>query len=447
MANQCVVRLVSSDEYRGRKQRLREILASVNGGAYAPSLPHGFLSAPKGNGVARFIPVLQAVDTAVYFACMQQVDKQLAAAAVPQTFGAWELGNARRTMEEDVATSLFRGEGCPSMPVSCYNRAAWMKHWQEFWKILAARYEYSDDDAWFAMFDIANFYDSVDLHQLEGNVRAAGGDESVAINVVFNILASWNRALRRYTPQAKGLPMDLVGDCSRLLANFFLVPFDRSFRAQAQDYGGDYMRFADDMVVCASSRHECEALVFRASQQLHELGLNINIAKVQYCSKRDFERFWGFVIMDHFEAGNLIPGLNLLRKVIDDDIFSRRTTAIKRAITILSNRPGFAFWQRWVRDAALEYGVVPQLSPHQLRAFLRLYGDDATALEELLPIILDQPFTQPKAVLLRALEEFRNDPSLDLRTAYDVCHRKIDQLDDPVLNIALRHMPNSGSVQ
>jgi hypothetical protein len=71
------------------------------------------------------------------------------------------------------------------MPPSCYNRAAWMQHWQEYWKLLAASYEHADDSAWFAMFDLANFYDSVDLRRLETSVRAISGPEHLAINVLF----------------------------------------------------------------------------------------------------------------------------------------------------------------------------------------------------------------------------------------------------------------------
>ncbi len=78
--------------------------------------------------MARFIPVFSYADTAIYFACVQHIDRRLASAAVPQTFGGWELGNARRIVEEEEAIRLFRGEGCPSMPTSCYNRAAWMRH-------------------------------------------------------------------------------------------------------------------------------------------------------------------------------------------------------------------------------------------------------------------------------------------------------------------------------
>ena len=174
MAKSCPIRLMSEDEYKNRRALLNSAMDEVNDGSYTPRRVHGFLSAPKGCSVARFIPVLTFTDTAVYVACMQQIDKKLAGAAVENTFGGWQLGTARREIEEREAIALFNGEGCPSMPQSCYNRAAWSKHWQKYWKLLAAKYEHADDESWFAIFDTANFYDSVDLRRLETSGPLAG---------------------------------------------------------------------------------------------------------------------------------------------------------------------------------------------------------------------------------------------------------------------------------
>ncbi len=442
MAKTCAVRLMSNEDYRRRKVLLESAIDDVNNGAYSPQRIHGFLSAPKGASVARFIPVFTFIDTAVYFACMQHIDKKLASAAVDQTFGGWQLGTARREIEEREALGLFSGEGCPSMPPSCYNRAAWMKHWQEYWKLLAAKYEHADSEAWFAMFDIANFYDSVDLRRLETGVRAVCGDEHFAINVLFHLLASWNRALCLYTHSTKGLPMDLVGDCSRLLANYFLTSFDRTFRNYVRGEGGDFMRFADDMVVCASTLKECERFVFEASADLHELGLNVNVAKVKYCSKRDFQRFWGFVIMDRFESGQVLDALSLLREVVDDDMFGRRSTALKRAITIVDREPDLGLWRQWVHDSVARADLQLQLSKEQLLAFVRISGNPSATLERLIDSFVHQPFTQPKAILLRALDGLQRVPQTDI---HDLCTsgiRKIADLKDPVLSIALRHLAN-----
>jgi hypothetical protein len=442
MAKSCAVRLMSNEEYQQRRALFESAIDEVNDGSYASRRIHGFLSAPKGSSVARFIPVLTFTDTAVYFACMQHIDRKLAGATVPNTFGGWQLGTARREMEEQEAMRLFSGEGCPSMPSSCYNRAAWMKHWQSFWKLLAARYEGADDEAWFAMFDIANFYDSVDLRRLETSVRAASGDDHFAINVLFHLLGSWNRALCLYTHSTKGLPMDLVGDCSRLLANYFLTTFDKAFREHVQSHNGDFMRFADDMVVCSETRVGCEKFVFEASSRLHELGLNVNVAKVKYCSKREFQRFWGFVIMDRFESGEVKDALSLLREVVDDNAFGRRSTALKRAITIVDREPDVGLWRRWVHDAVIAADLPLQLSREQLLAFLRLSGDFPAALGDTIRAVVGQTFTQPKAILLQVMDGLRTNESREVR---DLCSdgiRQIGELGDPVLNLALKNLSN-----
>jgi hypothetical protein len=442
MAKTCPVRLMSREEYKQRKALCSSLIDEVNRGRYSFRHIHGFLSAPKGESVARFIPVLTYEDTAVYFCCTQHVDKALAASAVTQTYGAWQLGGARRDMEEAEALRLLGGEGCPSMPQSCYNRSAWMRNWQEYWKLLAAKYEHADDEAWFAMFDVANFYDSVDLGRLETGIRAAGGNESFAIDVLFHFLRCWNNALRLYVPNTKGLPMDLVGDCSRLLANFFLMPFDRSFQDFVRGAGGDYMRFADDMVVCAESEDQCRRFVYEASARLHDLGLNINVAKVRYRSKHDFERFWGFVVMDRFESGQLLGGLAELQETVEDDKFGRRATALKRAITLIDQEPRLVDWRVWVREASLKAGLLLQLSREQLLALLRLYDDPMAGLTLITPAFLEQPFTQPIAILLQVLRSFASSPSAEVRDYCLSAVGRVQQRNDPVLRVALRYLWN-----
>jgi hypothetical protein len=292
------------------------------------------------------------------------------------------------------------------------------------------------------MFDIANFYDSVDLPRLETNVRSICADEPFAINVLFHLLASWNKAQCKYTPSTKGLPMDLVGDGSRLLANFFLTAFDRPYREYVQSRGGDFMRFADDMVVCASTQQECQRLVFEASARLNDLGLNIAVAKVKYCTKVEFERFWGFVIMDRFENDEPEEALSALQSFITDDSFGRRLTALKRAITIVDREPRLARWRRWVHGAVVEADLVSRLSREQLLAFMRLSGDFEASLNEVVSTVIDQPFTLPKAILLRALEGLQRHQTRAVRDIVISATQRVAQLNDPVLNLGVKHFVN-----
>ena len=115
MQRGCAVPLITREQYLDRVPNLRNILDRVNDGGYSPSKPHGFLSAPKAHSVARFVPVFTHADTAVYFACLQCVDQNLASAAVEHTFGGWQLGGARRAMEEKEALELFGGEDSQSI--------------------------------------------------------------------------------------------------------------------------------------------------------------------------------------------------------------------------------------------------------------------------------------------------------------------------------------------
>jgi hypothetical protein len=236
--------------------------------------------------------------------------------------------------------------------------------------------------------------------------------------------------------------MDLVGDGSRLLANFFLTAFDKPYREYVRSHGGDFMRFADDMVVCGDSQQECERFVFEASARLSDLGLNIAVAKVKYCDKAAFERFWGFTIMDRFESDEPEDALSALRSVINDDTFGRKLTALKRAITIVDREPRVAEWRAWVHNAVIGADLLLRLSREQLLAFMRLSGDFPACLEYVATRIIDQPFTLPKAILLRALDGLRGHDMSSVRDFSRSATRRIGDLNDSVLKLAIKHLSN-----
>jgi len=93
--------------------------------------------------------------------------------------------------------------------------------------------------------------------------------------------------------------------------------------------------------------------------------------------KDEFSQYWGFVIMDRFESGDLFQALALLKGFIDNDHFGRKATALKRAISLVSRTDDTAadWWKDWVRETALQEGVPLQLSREQLLSFVTR-GDD-----------------------------------------------------------------------
>ena len=88
----------------------------------------------------------------------------------------------------------------------------------------------------------------------------------------------------------------------------------------------------------------------------------------------------------------------------------------------------------------LQYGLPVQLSAEQLLALIRLYENPQTALTQLFPLFLDQPFTQPKAILLRVLEKLRRGQAAQVRGMCEGAIGRVQALDDPVLNLAARHL-------
>lgn len=147
MFNKCVVRLGTREAYLKRREILRCLESDVAEGAYAPRPMHGYLSAPKGKGVARFIPVFSFQDFAVYFGCVRAFDERLAELAVQNTYGGWSLGGKRRDFEEERAkASIGAARSSPSaqqlvddafdlgvsVPISAYNRWDWLENWSQY---------------------------------------------------------------------------------------------------------------------------------------------------------------------------------------------------------------------------------------------------------------------------------------------------------------------------
>mgnify|MGYP003951253375 CR=1 FL=1 len=79
----------------------------------------------------------------------------------------------------------------------------------------------------------------------------------------------------------------MIGDCSRVLANFYLTEFDAKISEISKKRSSLYIRYADDMVLCCPSKRICQDLLFSACELLHDIGLNVNSSKVKLLSKRN----------------------------------------------------------------------------------------------------------------------------------------------------------------
>jgi hypothetical protein len=448
MRHKCAVRLLSEDEYKGRGLTLQRLEEDVLHGRYSPRPIHGFLSTPKANGVPRFVPVLHHHDVAVCFGCIKQFDERLAAIAVPDTFGGWTLDSQRQSAEKRRAAEIIGA----SAPPSSYNVWAWYRHWLQYWKLLARRYEHAPEVSCFATFDVANFYDTIDLARLERRLRHLCPEQALPIEVVVYVLQTWNRALNGYARTTKGIPMDKIGDCSRVLANYYLVEFDQALRDDAERASAHFLRYADDMVLVASSPSQCRELMYRASGHLHRIGLNINVSKVYYKTKSEFDDAWGFDILDGLEAvrdgaGNLEELLQEFRARLGGKTYERWHTALKAMLNPVSGRTDLEKWQDWVLCTALSKSdFLVQLEARHFEHLMVISRHRRRACETLHDIInavMAEPFTEPKVELLRLLEPYRTNADPELASLANSGIGAIARLGDPVLSLALSNMPEA----
>lgn len=127
----------------------------------------------------------------------------------------------------------------------------------------------------------------------------------------------WNRHINFYRQQGAGVPQDLFGECSRILANFYLQDYDRNISEYCLSMGGQYFRYADDQVFFAKESEDLESLIAKASSLLMKEGLNFNQKKVKIMSFEGFREFYAF---DNFLqlASNVDPGN--IEKIVEEQI-------------------------------------------------------------------------------------------------------------------------------
>ena len=293
-----------SDMPKNRKLFVEDLYQQVVSGEYFPSIPRGFICSNKYRGVTRIVPVLCYKDSCIYYFCLKQIEKYIAINRTEGTFGGWQLGNPiaedekleQRRIEEEFEADAFHG---PYGPTGGYNPGKWFEQWSEFQKITFL-WDQRPKNTSFIEFDIANFYDNINLDLLERKIRLlVTTDLSPVVDLLFVLLRNWNRSLEGYGPKTVGIPQDEISDCSRILANFYLQDYDRALANDCRAENVDYVRYADDQIYMGSDPSVMRKLIHRASVELHRIGLNINSGKVkEFTSYRAFYDHWGFQYLE-----------------------------------------------------------------------------------------------------------------------------------------------------
>lgn len=276
-----------------KKDFLENLYKEISDYSYTPSAPREYIVFNKHNGVPRYIPTFTRKDACVYFFCMKLLEKELAVNRVSGTFGGWSLGNAIREKEENEILEVTY------VPINSVNPFAWVNQWINFQNVVKLNAE-NEIFNYYVKLDIANFYDTIDLRILESKIRhAVDKSKQDIVTLLIYFLSSWNKRFEGYANKKIGIPQEDIGDCSRILANFFLQDYDLAMKHLCRDLGAEYVRFADDQVFYVKTKEDCQKVISEASRNLFSVNLNINSGKVkEFTCKEEFNEYWAFEIID-----------------------------------------------------------------------------------------------------------------------------------------------------
>lgn len=275
---------------------------------YYPSVPQNYIDVNKGNGVTRIVPVFTLKDYCVYYYCIKKIEDKIAYNRVENTFGGWTLGGLMRKSEHDEIERKrkhfneyeeFMAEISGfSISEYSFNPLAWAKAYGDLNAKLYAT-AMSGKYGYVVELDIANYYDSIRLDILETRIREIVNEKFAdVVSLLFHFLNFWNRKVNIYNRQTVGLPQDAMGDCSRILANFYLQTYDKIIHELCEDKKCEYLRYADDQFLFTKDKESLNVLIFKVSKQLNSLGLSVNQKKVHTMSAKNLIESRCFKIFD-----------------------------------------------------------------------------------------------------------------------------------------------------
>jgi retron-type reverse transcriptase len=159
----------------------------------------------------------------------------------------------------------------------------------------AAAIRHRQNKGWVFKTDITAFFDRIRRHEL-----VEGFSKSFKLPTLMPLIAGAIRCevddrdprIRRLLADnniKKGLGLRQGMPLSPILSNFVLKDFDLAFT----EAGYDLVRYADDLIVLASSQTECEQIKEFTIEQLRIVGLDISIPKTEIRAPNEPVEFLG----------------------------------------------------------------------------------------------------------------------------------------------------------
>ncbi|OGZ45070.1 MAG: hypothetical protein A2756_05445 [Candidatus Ryanbacteria bacterium RIFCSPHIGHO2_01_FULL_48_27] len=335
----------------GRESYLKKLYQRVNKRLYYPQPALDYLSLNKGKGVLRVVPVLSLDDLCVYYYCARKLEKFIAKNRVSTTFGGFGLSGKLRRLEDaeldraiqDSQTKevIYLDDEYGYSVRYIFGARKWYHEWGDFNRKLYFCC-LKNSDGYAAQVDISNFYDSISLDSLEYKLRkVVGASSSDIVYLLMHLLRYWNRHIYFYRQQGVGLPQDLFGECSRILANHFLQTYDKSMSSFCRKLRAQYFRYADDQFFLANNKEILELIIAKASSLLMKEGLNFNQKKVNVSTIKKLKKSFAFRSFSAL-AGKprLVPALTTQRMILfylrnRKNLRKEGLTLLRRILTVL----------------------------------------------------------------------------------------------------------------
>jgi hypothetical protein len=325
--------IVPFDSTPDKTEFLDDLYLGITEFSYNPKSPREYIVINKHNGISRYVPTFSREDYCVFFLCIKLLEEEIAVNRVVGTFGGWTLGNQIRLKEEQEMLEL------EYIPFNTINDLSWIGEWRSFQNI-AKTYRDLDNWGYFINLDIANFYDCINLTILEEKIRhLTSKSKRDVVTLLFHFLQNWNKKFEGYNQKTVGIPQDEIGDCSRILANFYLQDYDLAMQSICDKLGAKYVRFADDQIIYAKDSKTAKEILFEASKELLRINLNFNSGKVkEFWSKDEFNTYWAFdvfeLLKDKENKVNINLGIKKHFQYLDTKTNFRQDSVLKRILTI-----------------------------------------------------------------------------------------------------------------
>lgn len=229
------------------QRALAEISAELRAGSYEPR-PLTAVSIPKPNGERRVLHVPAAEDRVVERAFAQVLSPLVDPSLSPSSFA-------------------YR----PGMGVSAALR-----------RLVALR---EDGLGWVVRTDFEDCFDRIDRQRLLYQLDEVLAGDAAALELIRRFLFRPVRG--RYPAPGRGVPQG--GALSPMLSNLFLDRFDRRLAAA----GFPLVRYADDLVLAASSEEEAVAGLEEARRAADTLGMELGEDKTEVVSFQEGFAFLG----------------------------------------------------------------------------------------------------------------------------------------------------------